>query len=316
LQTVSIIIPTYNRLGWLRRTVDNILEQIRPPDEIIIVNDGSTDGTSDYLNSLSTADRRFIIFHQTQQGRSSARNQGLALASSTWLLLHDDDDLMPKDSLKRRLSYLEDHPAVEVLYGNSIMIDDKDHLINRSPRVARQHPAGNVFAVIALENLAPIHAYLFKRSCLSRADWFDPKLTVAEDWDFWIRLATHATFDHLPAVVAYYRIHPNMSSHAGYEAACATVTIQKRAIALPAFDQLSSSVQFTLLRDVTLRCLYTGEFEEAASIITQARQLDSVSVPQSIMAATIALLARLMPVTVPAKWLIVRMILELIRRYR
>ena len=106
--TVSIIIPTYNRVGYLSQAVDSVLAQTLVDWELIVVDDGSTDETSCYLESL--ADPRIVALGQMNQGESAARNAGIAHARGRYIAFLDDDDLFAPQKLELQAAFLCDHP--------------------------------------------------------------------------------------------------------------------------------------------------------------------------------------------------------------
>jgi len=100
--TVSVIIPTYNRAHTLGRAIDSVLHQTRPADEIIIVDDGSTDKTAALLENYTG----LIHLEQTNAGVSTARNTGIAQASSSWIAFLDSDDEWLPSKLQHQLVYV------------------------------------------------------------------------------------------------------------------------------------------------------------------------------------------------------------------
>lgn len=118
---VSIITPAYNAGRYLPEAVASVLEQSFQDWELIIINDGSTDGTRDYLESLT--DPRIRIVHQPNGGVSSARNAGLDCARGEFVTFMDADDALPRESLAVRVSYLDAYPEVTVVDGRITIKD-------------------------------------------------------------------------------------------------------------------------------------------------------------------------------------------------
>ncbi|NDJ62774.1 MAG: glycosyltransferase [Chloroflexi bacterium] len=238
---VSLIIPTYNRAGLLAAALDSVLSQSRVPDEIIVVNDGSTDQTADVLARYAPA---VTAIHQGNNGRSHARNAGIRAAQGDLIAFLDDDDLLPPESIAQRAAYLETHPDVDVVYTDMRAVDESGEILGALSKINPQRPSGDVFAAIAHSNLAQINAFMCRRACLDRPDLFDEALSIAEDWDFWIRIAADHHFGYLDAPLAYYRVHRGMTSaNSRDQLAEGGIAVQRRVFALPAFQRLAPKAQ-------------------------------------------------------------------------
>src|SRR5574341_812790 len=112
--TVSVILATYNRATLLEEAVRCLLGQTRIPDEIVVVDDGSTDHTPEVLDCYGPPVR---VVRQPNRGLPAARNTGLRAATGNLIAFLDSDDTLPLDSIERRASYLEAHPAAAAVYG-------------------------------------------------------------------------------------------------------------------------------------------------------------------------------------------------------
>lgn len=241
--TVSVIVPTYGRGSLLKLALDSLLRQTYPIAEIIIVDDGSDDPLPAELTSSSTV----RLIRQPHAGRSAARNTGLQAAQGQFIAFLDDDDILPPESIEKRVRYLIDHPTVDVVYTDALAIDAAGVVLGLFQRVNGARPSGQVFAEMLRQNLAPIHAYLFRRGCLEKTGQFDTVLDSAEDWDFWLRMAMYYRFAYLDAPLACYRIHSAMSSIDVRERLAVNgLAVQARAFATPAFEALTTQEQSRL----------------------------------------------------------------------
>ena len=104
---ISVIIPTFNRIGLLQRAIDSVLSQSLKPYEIIVVDDGSTDGTGDIIKQKY---KSIKIIQQKNSGVSAARNNGIKHAKGDWIALLDSDDEWNKDKIGQQVNRLTDNP--------------------------------------------------------------------------------------------------------------------------------------------------------------------------------------------------------------
>ena len=111
--TVAIIIPTYNRARLLVQSLESVLIQSRPPDEILVADDGSTDETADVLAGY---EHRIRYLHKPNGGVPSALNHGLAATNADYIGFIDDDDLLMPDAIQRHLEFLHSHPDIDFSY--------------------------------------------------------------------------------------------------------------------------------------------------------------------------------------------------------
>jgi len=274
---VAVIIPTHNRASLLPETIDSLFQQTRPPDELIVVNDGSTDDTAAVLARYPSP---LKAIHVPNGGRSRARNIGLCAATADFVCLLDDDDRLSPDSLAIRAAHLEAHPNIGVVYGDTRLIDEAGlPLSGEVPRANPNRPSGQVFAEIACDNLAPIHAHLFRRELLDQVGNFDESLRMGEDWDLWIRLAAITEFAYLPQHVADYRFHITMSTSYNTRRwqASNSLLIHERVLPMPAFAALPPIDQARIHARLAVRYLRLGRTAEACAAYAAALSLNPAS---------------------------------------
>ena len=187
-QTVSVVIPTYNRLQPLLRAVGSVVEQTRPADEIIVVDDGSTDGSAQALH------QRFpnvTVLVQENRGVSAARNVGTQHAGGAWIAFLDSDDEWLPRKLERQLQALQrhhesgDHAVLPRLcHTDEIWIRDG---VRVNPMKKHAKRGGFIFdRCLLLCCISPSSA-LLHRSVFDDIGWFDETLPACEDYDLWLR---------------------------------------------------------------------------------------------------------------------------------
>lgn len=269
--TISVIVPTYGRDVLLAQALESLLTQTRPVDEIIVVDDGSDAA----LPALVTSTPNIRLFRQPHAGRSAARNTGLDVATGDFIAFLDDDDILPPESIERRARYLIEHPAVDVVYTDALAIDDAGAVLGPFRRVNPARPSGQVFKDILLHNLSPIHGYMFRRTCLEKTRRFDPALESAEDWDFWIRMASSYRFAYLSMPLAYYRMHAAMTSlDVREKLALNGQAVQEKAFAMPAFQALTPKEQARIYVRHAIWRIRTNSLSPAREYFRRAIQLD------------------------------------------
>ena len=208
---ISVIVPTYNRAAMLNGCIDAVLSQTMQDFELVIVSDGSTDGTQAVVKSYK--DPRIVFFEKENGGQASARNLGIRKSSGKYISLCDDDDRFYPDHLLTLSKSLDDKTGVGLVYSDAIWIYDDG---SRKPEVKFSED----FDKKALENFNYIttQTVLFRRSCLKNTDLFneDPRLRNGlEDWEFFLRLSDNQAFSHVKTVSAEYVVHEGNSFHPG-----------------------------------------------------------------------------------------------------
>ena len=186
--TTTVVIPTHNRVELLRLTSQSALAQEDVEVEVVVVDEGSSDGTQDWLAGL--ADPRLkVIRHDKPQGVARARNAGLAVATGEWVGFLDDDDLWAPGKLRAQLAAAAAQSA-DFVYSGSVWTDLRRRAIHSN---AVPHPAALPWLILR-RNFVPAGSsnVVARREVLLRLGGFDEALFQIADWDLWIRLAnTH-----------------------------------------------------------------------------------------------------------------------------
>jgi hypothetical protein len=193
-QGVSVVLPTYNRREATLRAIQSALEQTRAPDEIIVVDDGSTDATGDSVQAQFGSEVHYL--HQENRGPSAARNAGIAAAGSPLVAFLDSDDTWMTEKLERQLPLMED-PEVVLSYTNSIDSADPDQDLFRKNGLVFETPRIEVpLRVLLRERLsgALLPTWICRRSAVLAAGGFDESMSVAEDTQLLFRLALAGPF--------------------------------------------------------------------------------------------------------------------------
>jgi glycosyltransferase involved in cell wall biosynthesis len=205
---VSVVVPTRDRSALLLTTLASALWQEGVRLEVVVVDDGSTDGTAARVADL--ADDRVSVFRREEpHGVASARNHGVERSAGTWVAFLDDDDVWAPRKLASQLRSLEAARATWG-YAGAVKIDDRNQPIGGS----RPPPPDAVAARLRSWNLVPggCSGVLVERSALESVGGFDPDLVNLADWDLWIRLAETGPPACAPDPLVGYRLHRGQSS--------------------------------------------------------------------------------------------------------
>ena len=204
----SIIVPVYNLADHIEKTIESVQRQALTDWEMIVVDDGSSDNSLELVNSID--DPRIRCITQENQGSSSARNTGLAQAQGAAVIFLDGDDCFLPDTLQRFHAALAKYPDVVAVYGEARTIDSDGQIINPKGRPwLNRRPSGYVFDTLVERNFVLLGAICIRRATLKTMEGFHEGLRVAEDWEYWCRLALKGPFQYLgPTPLMEYRIHP------------------------------------------------------------------------------------------------------------
>ena len=185
--SVSVIIPTYNRWQVLQRAIDSVLAQSTAADEIIVVDDGSTDNTRDLL--LGTYGEHIRVVSQPNKGVSAARNAGLKISSGDWIALLDSDDEWLPDKLRLQIQVLEQDRSCVLCHTDEIWVRNG---IRVNPMNKHKKSGGDIFdQCLPLCAISP-SSVLIKKEIFDTVGMFDESLPACEDYDLWLRIcATH-----------------------------------------------------------------------------------------------------------------------------
>jgi GT2 family glycosyltransferase len=207
--TVSVIIPVYNGECFLRECLDSALAQTLAPFEVVVVNDGSTDGTADILREYN---HRVTIIEQENRGQAFAVNRAVANSTADLIAFLDCDDTWDRRKLEREVATFERFPGAVAVYCDHRRIDASGKTTGPSGALAYPRGSGQVLRslihgnFITTPSTAMVRAHSFR--AVGGFDEADPALG-SKDYGFWLRLATEGSFIYLAETLASYRHHSN-----------------------------------------------------------------------------------------------------------
>lgn len=213
LPLISVIVPAYNCAAYLGAALDSIFAQEYPRLEVIVVDDGSSDGT------VAVAQRygaRVRLISQSNAGPAAARNRGLASARGTFIAFLDGDDLWLEGKLLQQARYLLSHPEASVVYGHfyrwesradgsfvaATEFDARAGDENIDPELS-----GWIYHRLLIDSEVHIITAMIRATVIEEIGMFDETLKIGEDYGFWLRVSRRFEFHKLARPLALYRIH-------------------------------------------------------------------------------------------------------------
>lgn len=208
LPLVSIVIPTYNRARWLGESVESALAQDYPRLEVLVVDDGSTDKTSEIIKGFTDPRLRYLKKEHT--GAPATRNCGILQAKGDFILWLDSDDILLPHTVTREIEVLSKFPEAGLVYGDKINIDGEGRETGHRGRTV------DYWDIDPLSDMiwrAPGHGgSMVRRSVYEKYGLFDERFVRAQDVEFWSRIAREVRFKHAGCFVLWRRIHDSQMS--------------------------------------------------------------------------------------------------------
>ena len=289
--TVSVVLAVYNAAWCIERALDTVMAQSAPPLEVIVCDDGSSDGTADLVERRYGV--RVRVMRLPHQNASAARIPGLAAASGDWLAFLDADDWWAPQKLERQLEFLEKHPEVRWLTSDGEYISD-DGVIRESWLSDYFEPVrdrvGDLFEPLARRCYPLMSSMLVDRNAYQQIGGMDPRIVYSHDFDLWLRLAARFPGAVMADRLISYWSHPNALSR-NYEARHRDDLMLMERIAAgelrpePAMRELGEARASTLAFQIGLNCLRTGRGAEGRAMLRRAARSGP---PRRRMMATFA----------------------------
>lgn len=181
----TIIIPTYNRVNFLKIAVESLLAQNFTDYQIIIIDDGSSDKTQALIKKYQ--DVRIKYYYQNNQGPAAARNLGIKKAKGQYICFLDSDDRFRHDKLAITYKYIEENPEHKVFHTEEIWYRKGKLLAQKKQH---QKPSGYIFEKAIKICSISISTAVLKKDIFKYTGLFDPALPACEDYDFWLRVTS------------------------------------------------------------------------------------------------------------------------------
>ena len=208
---VSVIMPAYNARPFIEQSIRSVLDQDYANIELIVVDDGSRDGTPELAEQFGD---RVTVLRQKNAGPAAARNRGINASRGELIAFLDADDVWLPGKASMQVRYLQNHPDVDFVYGHfkqwrpqadgtfsapPLLISEK------APFAVFSEHSGWIYTALLLDNVVHIITAMLRRSVIEAVGGLDETLPTGEDYDLWLRTSRHFRANKLDCTVAYYR---------------------------------------------------------------------------------------------------------------
>ena len=210
---VDVVIPAFNAARYIDQTLESIALQGNLINSIIVVNDGSSDQTSQRVEVFIQQHPNLSIklINQTNTGLANARNTGIQHATASYIALLDADDIWLKGKLEQQLEVFSasQEPRLGVVYTGYELIDENSLVISNDKGIIKPQARGDVRSKLLTGNFisGSGSSVLIKSEVFKEAGLFDESLRASEDWDMWLRIAQQFHFDFVDLPLVQIRVH-------------------------------------------------------------------------------------------------------------
>ncbi len=209
MPTVSIVMAAKNYARFLPMAIESVLAQTFTDWELLVVDDGSTDDTAAVVQPF-LIHSRIRYFRSDKLGQSRAKNLGLRLSRGEFVAFLDADDAWEPAKLEKQLAVFRDKSEVGVVFCRRSLIDEQNRPIPMKP--VPTPPRGRVLDRMFVQNFVCFSSVVVRRDVFSHVGAFDPQWDLAIDFDLWLRVAKHHSFDFVDEELVQYRTgHGNLS---------------------------------------------------------------------------------------------------------
>jgi glycosyltransferase involved in cell wall biosynthesis len=206
---VTVLVPVYNREHYVRDAIDSILAQTFTDFELLVIDDGSTDRSSEVVRSYQDPRIRFVG-NEMNEGIPKTRNKGVQLARGEYLALLDSDDRAFPERLATQVAFLDSHPDFAAV---GAWIEWMDEVGRPLGRVKRRAVSPDEIAALRLFRSCLENSASMARTAVVREYGYREDYAVSEDFDLWSRIAAKHKLATLPRVLVYRRLHSGQVTH-------------------------------------------------------------------------------------------------------
>jgi glycosyltransferase involved in cell wall biosynthesis len=270
---VSVIMPNFNNAKYISQAIGGIICQSWTNIELVIVDDGSTDGSQEVIGEWVAKDCRVhFIEHEKNKGVAAALNTGLKHAKGDYIGFCASDDVWKCDKVRLQVMCFRANPDVGVLHSDAEIIDEKGNktgaLFSNLTMNVRRVLSGNIFKCLLITNYISAPTVLIRKEYVERAGLFPESIKWLEDWVYMVRVAKHCLFMYMPVVLVQYRIHSGSSNRdtIGYEES----RIKARLLMLKEISNINKPTRVFFYRQIGMGYMRLGQRKMAREWFAQA----------------------------------------------
>jgi hypothetical protein len=276
-ELVSVMMPAYNAEAFIKQAINSLVDQSYPNWELIVVDDGSTDGTAGAAAGYD--DPRIKLVQQSNRGESAARNMALKHMKGRFIAFLDADDLYLPDHLEKSVGFLIENPQLDAVYTDGYYCDSSGKLLATLASRRRGPFQGNIFAeVVRGSDLfgPPVSVVLQRELIVEQKLQFDEAITIGPDWVFLMQYAASGHFGYVDEPTCVYRLHEtnislrvNLQRRAKELAKC-----RMRSVQMDGFDACPIDVRANVFHDLLVNLL--RDLPEEQTRVTQWPQFQGL----------------------------------------
>jgi glycosyltransferase involved in cell wall biosynthesis len=269
---LSTVIPAYNVEKFILPAVESVLSQNFTDMEVIVVDDGSTDGTVPRLASIT--DRRVKLITQPNKGLAGARNTGIKAAQGKYIALLDADDVWCPTKIDKQISLMEEDSTIGFTYTYSAYIDEYGKPTGQLWITSVAAPS---YLDLIIRNHVMASSVVVRRDCFSQAGIFNEELRACEDQELWVRILHKTNYQGrlIPEVLAGYRVRSDsLTLNFEHQLLNARRVMDIFAASYPDFSpKLRNRSLSEAYRIASRKALSEGQLEVAGQLMREALQL-------------------------------------------
>jgi glycosyltransferase involved in cell wall biosynthesis len=286
LADVAVVMPAFNNAATIRRALASVAAQTMPPCQVVVVDDGSTDGTTAAAEGCRDVLGRteLILIRQSNQGAGAARNAALAAATATFVAFLDADDEWLPTKIEASLARLSDAGLLYVSHDVLVRQPDGRESVRDCARhfTAAQDPV----LALGLRGFVGTSTVVARRQAVLDAGGFEPSLRAAQDYDLWLRLAMRGRFLVFPGALMRYHINDQgITANVARRRACSYAVVLRH---LDAIAARPGGPRAVLMRTIIVHV------EAANAFVAQGRHLAALAELTRIIPALVQVSRRLL----------------------
>ena len=265
----SVVIPVFNRVNLISATLDSVLNQTFSDYEIVVVDDGSTDGTQEILDKYID---KIKIIHQQNCGPGAARNLGISHAQGKYIAFLDSDDLWFSWTLATFKQTIKKHNFPSFIVGNAIYFHDDLDFLKIQIQPFKSKCFADYYAASNQDLPFLTSAVTIQREVIQQVGGFSNKWINAEDNDLWLKLGTFKGFVYIqsPMILAYRQHETSAITNVTktFQGTCHLIQQEKQGLYPGGEQRLTERLKILTrhLRPVSIACLNQGKFQEALQL--------------------------------------------------